>query len=249
MKKFLLIFALMLSGAYSAQTQIVAHRGFWKTAPETAQNSLSSFKNAVQAGVYGAEFDVRMSKDGRLIVNHDEDHAGLVIAETTFKDLRKIPLSNGERIPTLREYLKLGKRHPAIQLIMEIKPAKTKELEDELVRKAVAEVNRLRLDKQVQIISFSKNICLETKRIAPQIKVQYLNGELSPQEVKALGLDGIDYHYKIFIDKHPEWIRQANELGLITNSWTVNSEEIARTLMEMGIKVITTDIPEKLKNL
>ena len=53
-----------------AQTQVIAHRGYWK-AEGSAQNSLASLRKAAEAKVYGAEFDVQMTADGIVVVNHD----------------------------------------------------------------------------------------------------------------------------------------------------------------------------------
>jgi len=231
-----------------AQTQIIAHRGYWQTDPPTTENSIKSLQNAQDIKVYGSEFDVRMSRDGRLVINHDEHHAGLTIADTDFKILKKTKLANGERIPTLKEYLKQGKKDNSVKLIIEIKPAATKQLEDDIVAKTLETVKKLNIEGQCEYISFSKNICLEIKKLQPNYKVQYLNGDLSPQEVKDLGIDGIDYHYNVFIQKHPEWLPQAKQLGLITNAWTVNDIPVYQQLKNMGIGFITTNIPQQLKN-
>lgn len=104
----------------------------------------------------------------------------------------------------------------------------------------------MKLDVQSEFISFSLNICEEIKKIQPKFKVQYLNGDLSPLEVKNEGLDGIDYHYSIF-EKNPTWIAEAKTLGLITNSWTVNSIEIFQKLKSQQIDFVTTNIPDQLK--
>lgn len=247
MKKFILGFAVFTTVFMNAQTQIIAHRGYWQTQPPTTENSIKALENAQNLKIYGAEFDVRMTKDGVLVINHDEHHGKLEISETNFKDLEKIKLSNGEKFPTLRDYLKQGKRVKELQLIVEIKPAKTKELEDEIVLKTVMMIKEMKLDAQSEFISFSLNVCKQIKKTEPKFKVQYLNGELSPQQIKTEGLDGIDYHYSVF-EKNPTWISEANSLGLITNSWTVNKVEVYNQLKEQGIKFITTNIPDVLKN-
>lgn len=249
MKKITAFIALAASLNLSAQTRIIAHRGYWQTAPVTAENSVTALKNAQHLKVYGSEFDVRMSKDGKLIINHDEHHGKMEISETDFRQLRKHKLSNGEKLPTLQSYLRQGKKDKSVKLIVEIKPAKTKALEDELVKKTLHLVEKMHMESQCEFISFSKNICIEIKRLQPQYTVQYLNGDLAPQEVKNLNIDGIDYHYSVFLNKHPEWLSEAKKLGLITNVWTVNDIEIFRKLKEEGIDYVTTNIPEKLNQL
>lgn len=248
MKKSVLILSFFAIVKFSAQTQIIAHRGYWQTNPATTENSLTSLKNAQNLKVYGSEFDVRMTKDGKLVVNHDEHHANMSIADTNFCDLRKAKLSNGEKFPKLKSYLKQGRKNPNVKLIVEIKPAKTKALEDELVEKTLKLVKKLKVEKQCEFISFSKNICLEIEKRHPEYIVQYLNGDLSPAEIKTLKIDGIDYHYKVFLEKHPEWLAEAKALGLITNAWTVNDVEVYNKLKAQGIGFITTNIPEQLKS-
>lgn len=246
MKKVFCSLTLMTTMFINAQTQIIAHRGFWKTNPPTTENSLKALENAQKLKIYGAEFDVRMSKDGILVVNHDEHHAKMEVSETNFKDLDKIKLSNGEDFPTLKSYLKKGKKDASLHLIIELKPIKSQEKENELVRKTIQMVKDLKLETQSEFISFSLNICKEIKKVEPKFKVQYLEGNLSPQQIKAEGIDGIDYHYSVF-EKNPTWISEANKLGLITNSWTVNDIGIFENLKKQGIQFITTNIPDKLK--
>lgn len=247
MKKFILGFAVLTTAFMNAQTQIIAHRGYFQTQPPTTENSVTALQNAQKLKIYGSEFDVRMSKDGVLVINHDEHHGKMEISETNFKELAKLKLSNGEKYPTLKDYLKAGKKDKALKLIVEIKPAKTEALENELVEKTIAMIKDMKLESQCEYISFSLNICKQIKKIAPDFKVQYLKGELSPQQIKEEGLDGLDYHYSVF-QKNPTWISEANALGLITNSWTVNDVETYNELKKQGVKFVTTNIPDQLKN-
>ena len=248
MKKLILALSVITATTLQAQTQIIAHRGFWKTDPATAENSLKALQNAADLKIYGSEFDVQMTSDGVLVINHDEHINQLEIAAEPFKKIRKEKLNNGETIPTLESYLKLGSTFPDLKLIVELKPAKTPELEREIVKKTVAQIRKMKLEKQCEYISFSLFICKELKKAAPEAKVQYLNGDLSPQEIKNLGIDGIDYHYKIFTEKHPEWLPEAKKLGLITNSWTVNDLAVYKQLKEAGLDFITTNTPDHFKN-
>ncbi|REC53958.1 glycerophosphodiester phosphodiesterase [Chryseobacterium piscium] len=247
MKKFILGFAVLTTAFMNAQTQIIAHRGYFQTQPPTTENSIIALQNAQKLKIYGSEFDVRMSKDGVLVINHDEHHGKMEISETDFKELAKLKLSNGEKYPTLKDYLKSGKKDKALKLIVEIKPAKTEALENEMVEKTIKMIKEMKLESQCEYISFSLNICKQIKKIAPDFKVQYLKGELSPQQIKEEGLDGLDYHYSVF-QKNPTWISEANALGLITNSWTVNDVEIYNELKKQGVKFVTTNIPDQLKN-
>lgn len=247
MKKIILGLAVLSTVVMKAQTQIIAHRGYWQTQPPTTENSLKSLENAQHLKIYGSEFDVRMTKDGVLVVNHDEHHGKMEISETDFKELETLTLSNGEKFPTLKDYLKQGKKDKSLKLIVEIKPDKTKEKEDELTAKTIKMIKEMKLESQSEFISFSLNICKEIKRLEPTFKVQYLRGELSPEQIKNEGLDGLDYHYSIF-QKNPTWISEAKAMGLITNSWTVNDVAVYEELKKQGIGFITTNIPDQLKD-
>lgn len=231
----------------NAQTRIIAHRGFFQSQPPTTENSIQALKNAQKLKIYGSEFDIHMTKDGKLVINHDEHHGKMEISETDFSELRKLKLSNGEKLPTLKDYLKQGKKDAAVKLIIEIKPTKSQEREKEMVTKVLKTVKELGLDNQSDYISFSLNICKEIKKQNPSAKVQYLEGNLSPQQIKAEGLDGLDYHYSVF-EKNPTWISEAKALGLITNSWTVNDVKVYEKLKNQGIQFITTNIPDQLKD-
>ena len=80
-------------------------------------------------------------------------------------------------------------------------------------------------------------------RLAPAgTPVFYLNGELSPKELKELGAAGLDYHMGV-IKKHPEWIKEAHELGLKVNVWTVDEVEDMKSLIEQKVDFITTNEP------
>lgn len=249
MKTFILAMTTIIFNLAQSQTQIIAHRGYWQSQPATTENSLKSLENAQNLKVYGSEFDVRMSRDGVLVVNHDEHHGGKEISETDFKELMKLKLTNGEDFPTLRDYLHQGQKNHSVKLIVEIKPDKTKEREDEMVRKTIKMIKDLKLESQCEFISFSLNICKEIKRLEPAFKVQYLNGELSPEQIKNEGLDGMDYHYSVFLEKHPEWISEAKKLGLITNVWTVNDVEVYKKLVGMGVDFVTTNTPDVFMGL
>ncbi len=108
---------------------------------------------------------------------------------------------------------------------------------------SVGLVNMLGLANRTDYISFSKNICKRIHELAPEAKVAYLNGDLSPKEVKEQGWTGIDYNMKVF-DKQPTWAKEAKELGLEVNVWTVDGkEELNRFAMMPNIDIITTNDP------
>ena len=229
-----------------AQTQVIAHRGFWKT-EGSAQNSIAALEKAAEEKLYGSEFDVQVTLDGKLIVNHDAKFQGFVIAETPYKQLKKIRLQNGEKLPNLKKYLKKGKKLD-IQLILEIKSHKSKEVEDKMAADIVKMVKKMGLEKQVEYIAFSLNVCEQLAKLTPESEIAYLNGDVTPAELKKKGINGIDYHYNV-IEKHPEWVKEAHDLGMKVNVWTVNKEDMMKKLIDRKVDYITTDQPLETKKL
>ncbi len=244
MKKYALSFLLLLAAWCQAQIGIVAHRGYWKASKES-QNSIASLKAAQSLRVYGSEFDVQRTLDGVLVINHDAEIQGHEISKTPFKELKNLKLSNGEKLPTLIEYLKAGKKDPKVRLVIEIKPTADVSLEKIVAQQVLKEVKKVGVESQSEYISFSLGICKALKELDSSVHVQYLNGDLSPQALKQEGIDGLDYHYSVLL-KNPTWVSEAKALGLSTNSWTVNSTSIFTQLQTMGIDLVTSDIPEQL---
>ena len=105
MKKVMCLLAIMFMIANtSAQTRVIAHRGFWKT-QGSAQNSITSLLKADSIGCYGSEFDVWLTKDNGLVVSHDGIIQGHKVEESTLKELTGLWLANGECVPSLKELL------------------------------------------------------------------------------------------------------------------------------------------------
>ena len=248
MKRMLISVLTLVIGLLfvQAQTQVIAHRGFWKT-EGSAQNSLASLEKAAEEKFYGSEFDVQVTLDGKLIVNHDEKFHGFVIAETPYSDLKKIRLKNGEKLPTLKKYLKLGKKQD-IQLILEIKSHKSKEVEDRITAEIVKMVKKMHLEDKVEYISFSLNICEQLVKLTPASEIAYLDGDITPSELKKKGINGIDYNLRV-LENHPEWIDEAHRLGMKVNVWTVNEEVMIKKFIDMKVDYITTDQPLEAQKL
>ncbi len=227
-----------------ADNPVVAHRGAWK-ARGLPENSIAALRHAIALGCTGAEFDVWMTADDTLVVNHDAEHAGRAIEESTYADLVETPLANGERLPTLREYLLEGLRqNPRTRLVCELKPSGVSEARSvALARRAVALVAATGARAQTMYISFSYPICLEIGRLDADAHVEYLEGDKDPTQLHADGIGGLDYNYRVFRE-HPEYIPAAKRLGLTLNAWTVNGEEDLKWLIGEGFDAITTNEPE-----
>ncbi len=243
----LLIAMAMPSAAKNRAKQVIAHRGYWKT-EGSAQNSISSLKNTYRIGVYGSEFDVHITRDGVVVVFHDDDIDGIKIENAQFADLKDKRLKNGEPIPTLKEYLEAAKALGKMKLILEVKEHIQKSDEDRCVDAVLRLVDEAGLKDRTEYISFSKHACDYLVAKAPKARVSYLNGDMTPEEAKKAGYAGIDYEAKVF-DEHPTWIKEANKLGLITNVWTVNDLNKIKKFLNQGIGFVTTNEPEKAKSI
>ncbi len=228
---------------------VIAHRGAWKQRG-LPENSLASLRAAIEMGCAGSEFDVRLSADDSLVINHDPDYHSLPIEKTRYATLAAYPLSNGEKLPTLREYLLAGMaRNTETKLICEIKASGTsKERSREIARKTVALVNELNAQDRVVYISFDYDILLEIRRLYPDAITQYLEGDHSPEQLKADGISGADYHFSVY-HEHPDWAAIALKNNLQLNAWTVNETAEMEWLMARGVQFITTNEPELLLDL
>lgn len=230
------------------QNKVIAHRGAWK-ANGLPQNSIASLKQAVELGCEGSEFDVWMTADGVLVVNHDADFEGIEIETSTYQELLTKKHTNGEKLSTVEEYLKAGKKQKGTKLIFEIKPSKISvERSIEVAEKSVLAVKKMKAEKWVDYITFSYEGGLKAIEMARDANVAYLTGDKTPAELKEAGFFGFDYNINL-LKQNPHWIKEAKELGLTVNAWTVNKEEDLKWLLEQEPDFITTDEPELLFQL
>ena len=246
MRKILFLIAMLGAVAASGQ-EVICHRGYWDT-DGSAQNSIRSLVKADSIGAWGSEFDVWMTADGKLVVNHDEAYNGVVIETAKWKQLKDMRLKNGEKLPTLEQMLKCGKNLKT-KLIVEMKPHTSKAQEQEAAKKIVKLVKKLKLQDRVEYITFSYQGMKWLKELAPEgTPVYYLNGELSPAKLAPLGVAGIDYNIGV-MRENPDWIDEAHSLGMKVNVWTVNSDRDMEWCSNYGVDFITTNAPERLQQL
>lgn len=241
-----LVFALLFgSCAEKDQNPVIAHRGAWKT-QEIPQNSIASLQEAISLNCFGAEFDVHLTKDNIPVVNHDRDFLGIDIETSTYEELLSKELPNGEKIPTLKAYLEEGLKQKNTKLILEIKSAPSgKERTLKLTEMAVEMVDELNGRSMVEYICFDYDAGKLVSKLDPEAEVAYLNGDKTPAEIKQDGYTGIDYNHKVY-KNNPTWIKEALELGLKVNVWTVNKEEDMNYFLDQKADFITTDEPELL---
>lgn len=223
------------------KNHVIAHRGAFKT-KNLPENSIASLKEAIRLGCYGSEFDVYQTQDGVLVINHDPHYQGMTIAETTYAELSKHPLSNGESIPTLEAYLRTGTKQRSMKLILEIKPVSDVQKMKEITDAVFAMVQRFKARPWVEYISFSYECLLRIKELDPKAPTAYLTGNRSLEQLKADGISGADYHYDVV--KKGEWFDTAKKLGLTMNVWTVNDVNDINWLLDHPGTFITTNEPE-----
>ncbi len=229
------------------ETGVIAHRGFWTT-NGSAQNSIAALSKADSINCYGSEFDVWLTADNKLVVNHDETFKGVTMHLATEKVCTAVQLDNGEQLPTLEAYLQKGKQLNT-RLILELKGHKTPEQETRAVTQIIQMIKEMGLEERTEYITFSRHATKEFIRLAPKgTPVYYLSGDLTPKELKEWGCAGPDYHISVF-KKNPDWIKECHELGMKVNVWTVDKPEDMQWLITHKVDFITTNEPTLLQQL
>lgn len=148
---------------------VLGHRGY---SARYVENTMIAFKKALELGADGIELDLRGTKDGRVVVIHDEDLKRLCgvdvkVSDLTFEELKEYKL-NGETIPTLEEVLSiLDDKHI---LNAEIKEANVAE-------RALQLIDEFRLTDSTVISSFDHELITHLIRKRPDMKFGFLVGE------------------------------------------------------------------------
>lgn len=219
--------------------KVVAHRGYWR-APGSAQNSIRSFVKSDSIGADACEFDVWISADGVLYVNHNADVDGVIIETADSSTLANCHLNNGETVPRLDDFLDVAK-NLKIDLVLEIKPHKDRAREDVAVPQIIRMIADKGLTERTSYITFSRNAF---DRLVEQSgrPVLYLNG-VSPKVLKEIGGYGADYHINIY-RANPGWIGELHAQDMPVNIWTVDSEADIQWCIDHGADFITTNEPE-----
>jgi len=231
-----------------SSTQVIAHRGAWKNTG-VPENSIAALQYAIRLGCWGSEFDVHMSSDSVPFILHDHSIQGIHIEKTAAAELSQIKLSSGEPLPTLESYLLAGKTQKTTRLILEIKSSDiSKERSLALTKKCVEMVKKLNVASLTEYIAFDFDVCKKVKELDPSAIVTYLNGDKSPDELVAAGLNGMDYHYSVY-KQHEDWLVISKKKKLITNVWTVNDTETMTWFIDRKVDFITTNEPERLIGL
>lgn len=218
---------------------VVAHRGANKIAPE---NTLKSFKKAIELGADMIELDVRATKDREIVVIHDADISrtsngrGLV-RMYTLNELRKYDFGEGEVIPTLTEVLELAR--DKILVNIELK-------EPDIVKEVVEIIKKAEMIDQVIVSSFIHPALLVIKKLDPRIRTAILFG-CYPVNLVGLASDALANFINPYFEAVDEnMVKVAHEAKLGVMPWTVDDENHMKRLIKLGVDAIITNDVEKL---
>lgn len=230
---------------------IIGHRGANKIAPE---NTLLAFQKAIELGADYIEFDTFESKDGEIVIIHDEDifrttgQKGL-IKNMTLKEIKALDAGEGEKIPTLRELIELTEGK--IGLNCEIKA-------EGISKKIIKMLKEADMIDQTIISSFLHDELLKAQIIEPNIRI----ASLEP----IAGVGNIDWNQKkemiqFVVDKNlyainpiypivdQKFVNLAHENNVKVFPWTVDSQMSMKRLIKMGVDGIITNDISKAKEL
>ena len=233
-------------------TEIWAHRGACAYAPE---NTMPAFELALKYGADGIELDVQRTADGQIVVIHDEtinrtsNGFGKVV-DHTLEELRACDFNNGfagrrnVKIPTLREVLELCQSsnvtvNVELKNTIELYPG----MEDDVLRI----VQDARMTDRVIYSSFNHSSLANLRgRVAPEhIGLLLSDGIYDPWRYASwFGAGAVHPHQQALLQPHYVWL--CHEAGVKVNAWTVNKDDAARRLAELGVDALITDVPDRI---
>jgi len=230
----------------SSDNIVVAHRGAWKK-NKLPENSIASLNEAIRLKCNGSEFDIQLTADDSLVVCHDPTFNKLIIQNSNYSELMNFTLSNGERLPTLREYILAAKKNNSTtKLFCELKNyGLSSQRRTVYVIKTLMTTQQLNANYLVVFISFDYEILKQIRLLNPTINIQYISGNISPEKLKVDKITGADYNVGVFRD-NISWIDIAKSNNVELNTWTLNTIFDFDWAIEKKFDYITTDEPELL---
>lgn len=226
---------------------LTAHRGVTSVAPE---NSIPAYQEAVRLGYYSAECDIRLTKDNKWVLVHNDEidrrfcENGKV-NEFTFDEIRSFTYKNGSnfwkmrdvKIPTLDEFLDVfvgSNTRPQIEI-----KAETYDLLYTVIDAVVAKG----LEESAIIISFDLEQLKRIHEINSNIELWYLIDRIEQKHIDEAKAIGDNVWLSPCFDKNDKQSIQLavdNKIGV--SFWTVNTIKDAKMLYEMGVRFYETDI-------
>ncbi len=216
----------------------IAHRGYSFRYPE---NTLVAFAKAIEAGADMIELDVRLSKDGHLVVIHDEridrtsDGTGRV-ADLTLGELKRYTYNNHlpdfgfVEIPTLAEVIDLAGDRVSLNIEMKNPPARRAGMAEKLAELLEGDACKAK----VTVSSFDHYALAEMKRIAADIKTGMLYGALwvtFADEVRTLGVSSVHPGMDAL---DPQQLLWAKDRGLNVFAWVVHDKDTLERCRSSG---------------
>ncbi len=232
---------------------VIAHRGYNAKYPE---NTIIAFEKAIEVGADYCELDIEFTKDGKIVVIHDDTtqrvaDRNLDVKKSTLAELKTLDLGQSQCIPTLEEVLEVAEGK--IGLNIEIKGRNMAEKLNEILQK-------FNMDKDLIISSFHHQEIIDFHKINPGIKIATLEPVTSSimNVIKlTFSKSSLFTHAKeVEVDAiHPftalatkKFIDRSHELGYAVNIWTSDSPDRWEKLIANGVDGIVTNDPESLIN-
>ncbi len=235
--------------------KIISHRGASGYAPE---NTVKSFKLAVEMGSKDFEFDVHQTKDGILVVHHDYDFKPTAgrearIADLSYAELKKINVAAHFKkdpafqcVPRLEEVLDII--GPGAQwLNFEVKNDDNiyPGIEEKLL--AFLKSKPGMLEKSL-ISSFDHGTLKRFRELSNEIRLGYLGHGLStmlllPAIKKARAVRAVNFHMALRIAFKLN-VRKIKKYGFQVCIYTVNTKKDALRMKEIGVDGIFTNYPD-----
>jgi glycerophosphoryl diester phosphodiesterase len=224
----------------------VAHRGASKEAPE---NTLAAFRRALEAGVPAVECDVQRSRDGRLVVIHDQTverttNGRGAVGALTFEELRRLdagawfaPAFAGERIPALEELLELVSGRAALFLEIKNGPA----FYDGVERQIAAALRDCGMEPHTLVMSFDHPAVRAMRAAAPDAATAIVyRGRLADAAgaARAADADALCPEWRLVT---PEVITAAHAAGFGVFPWTIDEEDAMRRCLDAGADGVTSN--------
>jgi len=216
----------------------IGHRGARAYEPE---NTLRSFKRAIDLGVDAVELDVRRTKDNKIVVIHNSDvnkttDGSGSISDFTLEEIKKFVTEKGEHIPTLEEVL--GFVDKRVKILVELK-------ETGIEKEVLDLINEKGLLDNVIIISFHENALKKVRELNDEvvtglIYVRHKNPIQAALDLKA------EYLLPLYRFTHSANIKKAHEKGLKVIVWTINKPEEVAEYQKKGVDGIASDKPDIL---
>lgn len=217
---------------------IMGHRGAAALEPE---NTLLSIERAIDIGVDAVEIDVRLTKEGELVVIHDSSvdrttsGSGLV-RDYELKALKKLDAGKGERIPTLQEVMELvGQR---ATLVVELKEAGTEE-------KVVSLIDKNSFKKNVYVISFWHRLVKAVREMDKDIRtgVLLVGCPVDTSVATRASAEALVMRYS-FIDQ--DFVESAHKDNLKIFLWNIDDKRLLQPYIDMGVDGIASNDPRVL---